>query len=147
MEQFIPTLLEWLIQLPGATLGFLNSIPAEVYAVILLSLPFSVLVAFTKTFVQRHWDLVPSETKMFLINFSGILMMAVGAYLNMIPEQDPTIAIASIVGMTAAVQQPVFFKFVKPFMNNFWEQWDKSKALTTDPNSAAIPEGGLPIEK
>lgn len=143
MEQVLQTLL----RLGGDVLYLLNSVPPEVYIVILASLPFSVLVAFVKTFVQRKWDKVPSETKMFLINFAGILMMAVGAYLNMTPETDPAVAIAGIVGVTAFVQQPFFFRFVKPFMKSFWTQWDNSKGLNNDLTSAAVPESGLPIEK
>ena len=147
MEQFIQNVIGWLVQVPGWTLEFLNSVPPEVYAVIIASLPFSVLVAFTKTFVQRHWDKVPSDTKMSLINLGGILMMAVGAYLNMTPEQDPIAAIAGIVGATALVQQPFFFRFVKPMVNNFWENWDKSKGLGDYPADASIPADGLPIER
>ncbi len=139
--------LNWLLQLPGTILQFLNSVPLEVYAVILASLPFSVLVAFVKTFVQRKWDKAPSEVKMFLINCGGIIMMAFGAYLSTTPETDPVNAIAGLVGATLLVQQPVFFRFVKPFVKNFWEQWDKSKSLNNDITSAAIPEAGLPIDQ
>ena len=142
MDTILPTLTEW----GTVVLNFLNSVPAEVYAVMLASLPLSVLLAWVKTFVQRRWDKAPSETKMFLINFGGIIMLAFGAYLNMTPEQDPAVAIASIVGATALVQQPFFFRFVKPFVKNFWEQWDKSKTLNEEITSAAIPEDGLPIE-
>ena len=142
MEQALRILTEG----AGHVLTFLNGVPPEVYVLILASLPFSVIVAFAKTFIQRKWDVVPSETKLFLTNFFGIVLMAVGAYLSMTPEQDPVVAIFGLVGATTAVQQPVYFRFIKPFVKNFWAEWDKGKTLNDELRSAALPENGLPIE-
>jgi hypothetical protein len=133
----------------GATalVQFLNNVPAEYYAVILASLPFSFIVALVKSVAVRRWDAMPSETKMFLTNFGGLIVMAFGAYLSTTPSQDPVAAIAALVGVTTAIQQPFFYKVVKPVVANFWANWEKGGQLNDDMRSAAIPPSGLPIEK
>lgn len=142
MQTVLSTLNDWGL----AVLNFLNNVPAEYYAVILAALPFSIMVAFVKTFVQRKWDMAPSETKMFLTNFFGLVLLAIGAYLQSTPETDPVLAIAGLVGITTAVQQPFFFRFVKPFVRNFWENWDRGRQLNDEMKSAAVPPAGLPLE-
>jgi len=142
MNNIVPTIVQGL----QIVFTFLNNVPVEYYAVIIASLPFSVMVSFAKVFIKRHWDATPSETKMFLTNFGGIALMAIAAYLQTTPETDPWVAVGSLVGVTAFIQQPFFFKVVKPFTARFISQWDKGKDLNDELMSAAMPESGLPVE-
>lgn len=142
MEQIIPILTSS----AHTVLTFLNNVPIEYYGVILASLPFSLIVAFVKVFIKQRWDTTPSETKMFLTNFGGIALMAVAAYLQTTPVTDPWVAVGSLIGITAFIQQPFFFKVVKPFVARFVEQWDKGSALNSELMSAAVPVTGLPVE-
>ncbi len=145
MNNIVPTIVQGL----EIVVTFLNNVPVEYYAVIIASLPFSVMVSFAKVFIKRHWDATPSETKMFLTNFGGIALMALAAYLQTTPETDPWVAVGSLVGVTTFIQQPFFFKVVKPFTVftvRFISQWNKGNALNDELMSAAMPESGLPVE-
>ncbi len=139
-------ILHIIVQGGQQVMTFLGNVPAEYYAVIFASLPFSMLIAFVKTFVMRKWDATPSETKMFLTNFGGLALMSVAAYLSTTPNTDPWVAVGSLVGITSVFQQPFFYKVVKPMVASFWRQWDAGKALHGDLTSAAVPKSGLPID-
>lgn len=142
MEQIVPTL----INAGQAILGFLNSVPPEYYVYFIATLPFSVLVSFVKLFIKRHWDTQPSEVKMFFGNAGGLIVMAVIAYLSTTPSIDPFVAVGNLLGLGLLIQQPFFFKVVKPFVARFIEQWDRGAALNDELSSAAMPSGGLPVE-
>lgn len=134
-----PQFLHWaLIQL--------NNVPADYYLAIIGALPLSFALSFLKTFAKRKWDTEPSEVKMFLTNLGGIAFMALIAYLNSNGSSDPYTAIASLILPATVLQQPLYFKLVKPLMQRVWDIYDKSLVASTDVTSAAVPAAGLPIE-
>lgn len=153
MEQIgdkLLTLLESLPWLFGQIMGFLNTVELSTVVVLIASLLLSVVLALSKNFIEHKWNKVPSETKMFLTNVGGIVAIAFGEYMMTSPTTDPMVAIASLVGLATVVQQPFYFKVVKPIVNrvmsNFWEIWERGVVLSDDLTSAAVPENGLPIE-
>lgn len=149
MEQIGQTLLNLLQAIPGFlqnVLDFLNALPPEYWAVILATIPVSGIIVVVKIWAQRKWDKTPSSTKMFLINFFALVGMAVAAYLSTTPTEDPIDAISSVVGLGLLVQQPIYFRFIKPIIKLTFQNWDAGKALDEEMRSAALPKDGLPLE-
>lgn len=142
MEQ----ILSIVVQGGKVVLDFLNSIPAEYWVVILATVPVSGIIVIVKTWGLRKWDKAPSSTKMFLINFFTLVGMAVAAYLSTTPTEDPIDAIATMVTGGLLVQQPVYFRFIKPIVKLAWEQYDAGAKLSEEMRSAAI-EGQTPLER
>lgn len=128
-------------------LNFLNGIPPEYWVIILGSIPVSAIIIVFKTAVKRKWDKAPSETKMFLTNFGALVAIAVGTYLSTTPTDDPVNAIFSMVGLGLLVQQPVYFRFIKPLITLAWQNYDSAKQLNEEMKSAAVPPAGVPLEK
>lgn len=149
MEQIGLTLLNVLKAIPGFlgnVLDFLNALPAEYWAVIVATIPVSGIIVVVKIWAQRKWDKTPSSTKMFLINFFALVGMAVAAYLSTTPTEDPIDAIATMVTGGLLLQQPVYFRFIKPIIKMTFENFDEGVKLSEEMKSAAVPKDGLPLE-
>jgi hypothetical protein len=128
-----------------AIVNFLNGIPPEYWVVIVATIPVSGIIVMVKIWAQRKWDKAPSSTKMFLTNFFAIVAMAVAAYLSTTPTEDPIDAIATMVTGGLLVQQPIYFRFIKPIIKLAWSHYDEATALKEEMKSAAV-EGRTPIE-
>lgn len=134
---------------PGFLWGivlWLNDVPDGVWYAILGSGFWSGLLYTIKIFLKRRWDKAPSEVKMFFTNAFGLLVIAATAYISMTPDVDPLLAIGGLFGLTTLLQQPFFFKVVKPKVIQAWENYDQAAALKEEMRTAAI-EGQTPLER
>lgn len=127
----------------------LNSIPADVWSVVVQSAVSALVVSPVFVWVKKRFfdDEVERERLMLFLVMAGSFVAAAVAYLITVPTFAPWIILVQG-WITFGTTQPVYFYAVKPFIRNVGTWFTGKIAEATAINeakNAAVPATGLPI--
>ena len=118
-------------------MNFINSLPPEVWEVLVSALFLSPFMAGIKKWFNIHREFVMT---MYVIG--GACVTAALAYIQSAPDFAPWLIIPLQGLVTFAVSQPVYYGIVKPMRRRIAEWNEQSDKIVEAKRSAAVPADG-----